>query len=109
MVVGEDELIKAAGGDFNLVLLAVLVVSILGGFFYMMRFIMESNTKNNALIIERLDRILDKVTQSQKETAAIFCEKLKEHDEQAKVILELAKDVKSDLDHRPCANGHSDR
>ena len=75
----------------------------------MMRFIMESNTKNNALIIERLDKILDKVTQSQKETAAIFCEKLKEHDEQAKAILTLAKDVKADLDHRPCANGHSDR
>ena len=109
MVVGEGELIKAAGGDFNLVLLAVLVVSILGGFFYMMRFIMESNTKNNALIIERLDRILDKVTQSQKETAAIFCEKLKEHDEQAKEILKLAEGVKSDLDHRPCANERSDR
>ena len=49
MVVGEGELIKAAGGDFNLVLLATLVIAILGGFFYMMRFIMESNTKNNAL------------------------------------------------------------
>ena len=109
MVVGEEELIKAAGGDFNLVLLAIFVIAILGGFFYMMRFIMESNTKNNALIIERLDRILDKVTQSQKETAAIFCEKLHEHDEQAKVILDLAKDMKSNLDHRPCANGHTDR
>ena len=36
MVVGEGDLFKAAGGDFNLVLLAVLVISILGGFFYMM-------------------------------------------------------------------------
>ncbi len=106
---GEADLIRSAGGDFALTLIAVLIIAIIAGFFYMMRFIMESNTKNNALIIERLDKILDKVTQSQKETAAIFCEKLKEHDEQAKAILTLAKDVKADLDHRPCANGHPDR
>ena len=58
---GETALIDAAGGEFIPTLAAILVFAVLSGFFYMMRFIMDSNTKTNKLIVERLDKIIDNV------------------------------------------------
>lgn len=104
---GEAELIQAANGDFNLILLAVVVLALLSGFFYLLKNIMEQNTRNNALIIEKLDKIVEKVGEYQKQTADMFCEKLEKHDAQAKVILDLQKETKTILDNRPCiANGN---
>ncbi|MCK9569468.1 hypothetical protein M0R72_11060 [Candidatus Pacearchaeota archaeon] len=106
---GEAELIRSANGDFNLILLAVVVLALLSGFFYMLKNIMEQNTKNNALIIEKLDKIVEKVGEYQKQTADIFCSRLEKHDLQAKVILDLQKETKTILENRPCINGDSHR
>jgi len=104
---GETELIASAGGNFGLTLIAVLIIAIVGAFFYMMRFVMDQNTKNNALIIERLDKIVEKVSEYQKTTAEVFCKQLEKHDVQAKVILDLQKETKTILENRPCiANGN---
>lgn len=102
---GETALIDAAGGEFIPTLAAILVFAVLSGFFYMMRFIMDSNTKTNKLIVERLDKIFDKVSASQQEMANLFCEKLNEHDKQAKEILDDTKTIARELGSRPCING----
>ncbi len=104
---GETALIDAAGGAFIPTLAAILVIAILSGFFYMMRFIMDSNQKTNTLIVERLDKIFDKVSASQQEMANLFCDKLTEHDKQAKDILDHTKEIERDLTSRPCINGRT--
>lgn len=99
---GEAELIKAAQGDFFLTLMAFLVIAIVAGFFYFMRGVMESNTKNNELLIDRMDKLVNAVTNFQASTIETFCQKLEKHDDQAKIILDTQRETLLTLHNRPC-------
>jgi len=83
-MVGETELVKAAGGDFNLTLIAFLVIAIVCLFIYLIHWITSSSLKqsdsNNAALVQKLAEL-------------IKC--FNDHDQRM-------RDLETKLDNRPC-------
>ncbi len=81
---GETELVKAAGGDFNLTLIAFLVIAFVGLFVYLIHWITSSSLKqsdrNNAALVEKLSDLIE-------------C--FNNHDQRM-------RDLETKLDNRPC-------
>jgi hypothetical protein len=97
----EQALISSANGDFGLILLAFLVVSIVGAFLWMMRKVLDQNAAFNAQIITRMDNIVAGMKDYRDST----CSELEKHDAQAKKILETQQETLITLQNRPCING----
>lgn len=57
----EAALIESAGGDFGLILIAFLVVSLVGLFYWGLKTILAQNQKFNDSIIQRMDSIVSAI------------------------------------------------
>ncbi len=105
----EAALADSAGGDFGLLLIAVLVVSLLSCFFWAIKKLLDQNAgfnsqllkqnaDSNALIMSKLQEIVEVVYQYRGGTEAA----LGRHDDQAKKILEVCRETQTTLRNRPC-------
>ena len=103
-MVGETELIRSAGGDFFLTLIAFLIIALVLGFFYFMKCVLDQSQKRDEEFLKKFDKLILTITDYQSKTVSIFCEKLEKHDDQAKVILDTQKETLLTLQNRPCIN-----
>jgi hypothetical protein len=94
----EEALAESANGDFGLILLAFLIISIVGSFLWMMRRVFEQNAAFNQQILLRMDSIVNGMHEYRNST----CSELQKHDDQAKTILETDKEILTTLKNRPC-------
>ncbi len=76
---GETELVKAAGGDFNLTLIAFLIIAIVALFVYLVYWITQTSMKQSE---KNTEKLVDKICE------LITC--LNGHDERAR---EIGRDV----------------
>ena len=87
----EDALVSSANGDFGLLLLLLLISILAGTFVWAIRRLLEQNAAFNAEIVCGIkDYKTDTLTA------------LKEHDVQAKQILDATKEISTVLRNRPC-------
>jgi hypothetical protein len=108
----EDALISSANGDFGLILLAFLIISVVASFIWMMRTVIEQNAGFNREILTRMDLLIAGMKEYKGETITAVerykdctSQALKEHDLQAKKILESQQEMTTTLQNRPCING----
>lgn len=92
----EDALIESTGGDFQLTVIAVLLMFILGLCGYIVRWVMTTITQQ---MKEDREAMCDRMTQLINTFENVF----KAHDDQAKKILETDSRIETKLDSRPCA------
>lgn len=98
----ETALVESAGGNFGLVLLGFLVFSIVGGFLYTMKSIVDQNLKFNQQIVDNMKDVVSSIKEYHRETL----ESLEKHDMQAKAIQTTCNETLTTLRNRPCvANG----
>jgi high-affinity Fe2+/Pb2+ permease len=97
----EDALVGSANGDFGLILIAFLCVSLVGGFLWAIRKVIDQNSNFNAAIVQGMKDVISEMKEYRRET----CAELKAHDEQAKRILSATEQIATTLNNRPCING----
>jgi hypothetical protein len=95
---GEDALLEAAGGDFNLVLIAVLVIGLVGSFIWALKMIIAQNQRFQDCILHKFDLLVDTLKDYKCDTE----DRLNEHDKQAKEIKTTAERIETNLRARPC-------
>ena len=94
----EEALVSSANGDFGLVLISFLVVSLVGSFLWAMKRIIDQNACFNAKILDGMKNIVEEMKEYRKST----CEELHDHDLQAKEILKEQRETRIILEQRPC-------
>ena len=97
----EDALVSSAGGDFGLLLLAFLILTLVGCFLWAMKKILDQNAAFNADIIKKMDEIVAGMRDYRNST----CSELEKHDQQAKEIMRDVSKIQNTLENRPCING----
>lgn len=94
----EEELAKSAMGDFNAMLIVFLVVTLVSGFWYMIKSLLDQNAKNNQIILTKMEEIVKTVKDYKCETM----DALRAHDEQAKCIKNSIMKIEMTIENRPC-------
>lgn len=97
-MVGEDALFDAAGGDFNLVLIAVLVFSLIGAFIWALKLIIAQNQRFQDNILSKMNDIVQALKDYKCDTE----KKFDEHDKQAERIGKDVSEITTTLNRRPC-------
>ena len=97
----EDALVSSAGGDFGLILLAFLILTLVGCFLWAMKKILDQNAAFNADIIKKMDEIV----QGMKEYKGETCAALEKHDQQAKEIMRDVSKIQTTMENRSYPNG----
>lgn len=97
----EDALVESAGGDFGLILLAFLIITLVGCFLWAMKKILDQNAAFNSDIIKKMDEIVGGMRDYRNST----CAELEKHDQQAKEIMKDVSKIQNTLENRPCING----
>ena len=97
----EDALVSSAGGDFGLLLLAFLILTLVGCFLWAMKKILDQNASFNSDIIKKMDEIVAGMREYKGDT----CTALEKHDQQAKEIMKNVSKIETTLENRPCING----
>jgi hypothetical protein len=97
----EDALVSSAGGDFGLILLAFLILTLVGCFLWAMKKILDQNATFNADIIRKMDDIV----QGMKEYKSDTCAALEKHDQQAKEIMRDVSKIQNTMENRAYPNG----
>jgi hypothetical protein len=105
----ETALIQSAEGNFWLVLIAFLVISLVAGFLYMMRSIVDQNAKFNTQIVISMDKIVTDIATFQQKTCdyidkhnGSLLAALEKHDAKASTALDKIASTEIILKSRPC-------
>jgi hypothetical protein len=99
----EDALVNSANGDFGLILIGFLCVSLVGGFLWAIKKITDQNGCFNTKILIGMKDIVD----GMKEYRQMTCAELEKHDAQAKTILTVTERIENTLENRPCVIGRN--
>jgi len=94
----EEELAKSAMGDFNAMLIVFLVITLVSGFWYMIKSLLDQNAKHNQDILNKMEIIVQTIKDYKCDTMDM----LKAHDEQARCIKNTLAELKTTLQNRPC-------
>jgi len=97
-MVGEDALLEATGGDFNLVLIAVLVFSLIGAFIWALKMIIAQNQRFQDNILTKMNDIVQALKDYKCDTE----KKFDEHDKHAARIGKDISEMNTTLNRRPC-------
>lgn len=97
-MVGEDALLEATGGDFNLVLIAVLVFSLIGAFIWALKMIIAQNQRFQDEILQKMSDIVTGIREYKCDTEKMF----DAHDKQAERIGKEISEMNTTLNRRPC-------
>jgi nitrogen fixation-related uncharacterized protein len=97
-MVGEDALLEATGGDFNLVLIAVLVFSLIGAFIWALKMIIAQNQRFQDNILSKMNDIVQALKDYKCDTE----KKFDDHDQRAERIGKDVSEMNTTLNRRPC-------
>ncbi|MGB3944521.1 MAG: hypothetical protein WBK88_07005 [Methanothrix sp.] len=97
-MVGEDALFDAAGGDFNLILIAVLVFSLIGAFIWALKIIIAQNQRFQDQILGEMREVVGALKEYKCDMERVFSI----HDAQAKEIKTTTERIENTLKSRPC-------
>jgi len=97
-MVGEEALLESAGGDFNLILIAVLVFSLIGAFIWALKMIIAQNQRFQDQILNEMKDVVQALKDYKCDTERKF----DDHDKQTKEIKSTAERIENTLRTRPC-------